>query len=241
MTCDLARSILSVYVDGDLPSEEKQEFELHLKKCEGCRSALEGIREILLAAGTLRAVEPSAGFDRSLFLRLREERRKKKPGVLLPGRLTSLRHPSLAWGLAGLGLVMLSGLGYLRLAQRPPTPGSMVRAGGAAEPPPRVSALVRGEPGLNKRPEVGLTSRRPKPKLLRGPVETEPIQVAQTGNDSMRTQVQEVTAVPEQEFPTVEYVLRRTDLSVDSETGRQVRYVLPAHTASSRYVSVGPY
>ncbi len=44
MTCDFANGLSDLYLYGELPSQQEEEFEQHLHGCSACQQGLEGRR-----------------------------------------------------------------------------------------------------------------------------------------------------------------------------------------------------
>jgi anti-sigma factor RsiW len=59
MTCDQAQQHLNDFIDGLLPAEERSRIESHLADCEGCRTELAELRDLLdTAAGLATGITP---------------------------------------------------------------------------------------------------------------------------------------------------------------------------------------
>ncbi len=59
-TCDLIRERFSLYIEGELESDEISTVENHLETCSECREILDSLRGILEISGTLAGLEPPA-------------------------------------------------------------------------------------------------------------------------------------------------------------------------------------
>lgn len=60
MNCDTARSLMSEWIDDELPERRRREVESHLAECTDCRDAEAELRELLARVAALpRAVEPA--------------------------------------------------------------------------------------------------------------------------------------------------------------------------------------
>ena len=85
MTCELARSRLSLFLYGELSFDEEEALQQHLESCEGCRHALER-EKVWHEAVDLHATEPPANllaqFRQDLRARLAEERRPHRTFAL---------------------------------------------------------------------------------------------------------------------------------------------------------------
>jgi anti-sigma factor RsiW len=62
LTCQELVEIVSDYLEGALPPNERERFEAHLEICEGCRRYLDQMRTTILLAGRLneKALDPGA-------------------------------------------------------------------------------------------------------------------------------------------------------------------------------------
>ncbi len=62
LTCREIVELVTDYVEGRMPPEERTRFEQHLAECGGCRTYLEQIRQTIAAAGAVREekLEPGA-------------------------------------------------------------------------------------------------------------------------------------------------------------------------------------
>jgi predicted anti-sigma-YlaC factor YlaD len=62
LTCRELVELVTAYLEGELPLEERTLFELHLGYCDGCRAYLRQMRQVLESAGKLteESVSPEA-------------------------------------------------------------------------------------------------------------------------------------------------------------------------------------
>jgi anti-sigma factor RsiW len=62
LTCQELVEIVSDYLKGALPPDERERFEAHLEICEGCRRYLDQMRTTILVMGRLneKDLDPSA-------------------------------------------------------------------------------------------------------------------------------------------------------------------------------------
>jgi anti-sigma factor RsiW len=56
MTCREVVELVTEYLEGGLPDEERWRFEAHLHRCEACVRYLEQIRQTVRLVGRLRAL-----------------------------------------------------------------------------------------------------------------------------------------------------------------------------------------
>lgn len=128
---------LSEYLDGDLAGAERAALEAHLEACDACRTVLEELRAVVVAAGALRdrpprndlwpAVAARIGADvpRTAVIDLPARRRG-----LVRGR-PAVPRPLLA---AGLALLLLSGAAvWLAVSGGALSPGEPAHAAGDAD------------------------------------------------------------------------------------------------------------
>ena len=54
--CGEIIELMSLYIDGELDSETKREFEEHIETCESCRSELYELKEIVDVLGEVEEV-----------------------------------------------------------------------------------------------------------------------------------------------------------------------------------------
>jgi len=74
--CGEIIELMSLYIDGELDSETKREFEEHIETCESCRSELYELKEIVDVLGEVEEVELPSGFKEQLHENLWRKRRK---------------------------------------------------------------------------------------------------------------------------------------------------------------------
>jgi predicted anti-sigma-YlaC factor YlaD len=53
LTCQELVEIVSDYLEGALPEEDRERFDAHLEDCEGCRRYLDQMRATIRVVGTL--------------------------------------------------------------------------------------------------------------------------------------------------------------------------------------------
>jgi anti-sigma factor RsiW len=74
MTCSRMEHDGMRYLDGEMPPEERLEFEEHLKQCEACRRSFESFRELQSLTGRVRMKDQTDEFwdhyRKSLYRRL---------------------------------------------------------------------------------------------------------------------------------------------------------------------------
>jgi hypothetical protein len=130
MTCAQYRDAIQELVDGTLGPIRRAELQLHLDRCDACRSLLEDLQRIHRLADSLEPLTPPDGVWLQVAGRLRQEGR-----VQAPARLASAgRHRHVVLALAA-GLVVAVGASLLALLPflrtEPPaaeTPGAATQA-----------------------------------------------------------------------------------------------------------------
>jgi hypothetical protein len=81
MTCKGINNLLSAYLDGLLPREEKMRVEEHLKSCSLCSQDFAGLKKTVDLLQNLPEVEPPPFFEQRIMAAIREEG-KQKDGIL---------------------------------------------------------------------------------------------------------------------------------------------------------------
>lgn len=71
LTCQELVELVTAYIEGALPPEERVRFEAHLAGCRGCTSYLEQMRQTIRLLGTLAemSIAPQARDDLLLAFR----------------------------------------------------------------------------------------------------------------------------------------------------------------------------
>jgi anti-sigma factor RsiW len=67
LSCQEVVELVTDYVEGVLPDEERGRFEEHLRGCEGCRQYVEQMRTTIRLTGELGPRDMSAAAERSLL------------------------------------------------------------------------------------------------------------------------------------------------------------------------------
>ena len=67
MTCKELVEVITDYLEGALPAEDRARFERHLGKCEGCHAYLDQMRETIRALGHLPPESLSPEAERALL------------------------------------------------------------------------------------------------------------------------------------------------------------------------------
>lgn len=61
MTCQELVEIVTEYLEGTLPHDDRERFDAHLQSCEGCRRYLDQMRTTIHLMGTLTEDELDPG------------------------------------------------------------------------------------------------------------------------------------------------------------------------------------
>jgi predicted anti-sigma-YlaC factor YlaD len=71
LTCQELVEIVSDYLEGALPEEDRERFDAHLQECEGCRRYLDQMRTTIRVVGTLTedVLDPNARDELLLVFR----------------------------------------------------------------------------------------------------------------------------------------------------------------------------
>lgn len=91
MSCDQDRNLLAAYLDGEVPSEQANALEQHLRTCAGCTAEVVGMmsaRRAMRAAKT--RFTPSAQFRQKIQSQVAPKRRSFRAFGLLPVALAAL-------------------------------------------------------------------------------------------------------------------------------------------------------
>jgi hypothetical protein len=78
MNCGDLKILLPGYLDGDLPQDEKNAVEEHLKTCRQCVRELEGLKKAAVLIRSLDEVEPPPFFSKKIMARVKAEQRPKR-------------------------------------------------------------------------------------------------------------------------------------------------------------------
>ena len=103
MECSQVLSLLSRYLDGDLPREVGRLVEEHLSGCTGCSSHMEELVEAVRALNSLERIAAPQGFLSRVHERIEEPSRVQR----LLRRLFSPLHIKLPLEAVGLGIAVL--------------------------------------------------------------------------------------------------------------------------------------
>jgi anti-sigma factor RsiW len=67
LSCQEFVELVTDYLEGALPEEERLRFEEHISRCDGCTAYLEQIRQTVAVAGRLTADALSPAAERELL------------------------------------------------------------------------------------------------------------------------------------------------------------------------------
>ncbi|MEN2984700.1 MAG: zf-HC2 domain-containing protein [Dictyoglomaceae bacterium] len=78
MKCKEAKRLISLYIDGEIPSDKRFELEEHLSNCFYCKRELEELRFIIREIHKLPKVKSSLNFVDGLWYRYQEEKTRQR-------------------------------------------------------------------------------------------------------------------------------------------------------------------
>ncbi len=96
MRCEEARTLLDLYLDGELPQELADRLDRHLLRCAGCAGEIRTLEQTLtLLRGAVESAEATPGFRERAAARLQDRlashlRPSARPA---PGRQWALPFP----------------------------------------------------------------------------------------------------------------------------------------------------
>lgn len=82
MKCDLARNLMSSYIDRELSDLDKSIFEKHIQICKQCKEEYELLLEIVTSCNNIEEVELPSDFHERLHSKLVQEKKSAKNRVL---------------------------------------------------------------------------------------------------------------------------------------------------------------
>lgn len=143
---------LSDYIDGDVTGEERRAIEAHLAACDECAGALDDLRRIVAAAGTLEDRAPEADLWPGIAARIGADR--PAPEVVpIESRRVSRRWISLSLpqaAAAAIAFLLIGAAGVWLSLERGPATGPApvtVAASGQSDGAARVTPVSTGYPG----------------------------------------------------------------------------------------------
>jgi len=70
ITCEEVRRELSNYLDGEVNADLRRRIEDHVARCPGCKAVYDGVRNVIILAGTGEVFALPSGFGQRLRQRL---------------------------------------------------------------------------------------------------------------------------------------------------------------------------
>jgi anti-sigma factor RsiW len=67
MVCKELVEVITEYLEGTMPAQDRARFERHLAECDGCQAYLDQMRETIAALGSLPAESISPEMERRLL------------------------------------------------------------------------------------------------------------------------------------------------------------------------------
>ena len=115
MSCDLARTNLHGYLDGELDATRAAEFERHLETCRECNAALN-------AGEALRSAMQHGGLYERAPVALRQKIRADIQAATKADSRAHAAPPSWRWLAVAATILLVAGLGWLALPYHPGGP-----------------------------------------------------------------------------------------------------------------------
>jgi putative zinc finger protein len=72
ITCEDVRRELSNYFDDEVTLDLRLRIDEHVRSCHGCKALYDGVRNVLMLAGSGEIIELPRGFSLRLFQRLQD-------------------------------------------------------------------------------------------------------------------------------------------------------------------------
>lgn len=72
LSCQEVVELVTDYLEGALPADERRRFEEHLGTCDGCRRYLDQMRATMCVTGELRPADLSAEAEQALLEAFRD-------------------------------------------------------------------------------------------------------------------------------------------------------------------------
>ena len=79
MICKELVEVITEYLEGTMPAEDRARFERHLAECDGCHAYLDQMRETIAALGSLPPESISPEMERGLLDAFRDWREGASP------------------------------------------------------------------------------------------------------------------------------------------------------------------
>lgn len=98
-------TLLSAYLDGELPESRADEVRRHLASCSRCRKAFESLAQTDALVQKFDSIEPSTDFDRTFWQKVEAIEEQKEQRHWFRYLFRGWR-PVLAGGLAGLAVAV---------------------------------------------------------------------------------------------------------------------------------------
>lgn len=108
MKCKQAGEMISQYLDGEMNSDEKEAFALHIRDCAACRVKLEETRTVHKMFANAERFSAPFGFSTRVLANL-EEKESTWPRILPSFKSFFLRSAEVAFALAVITIGLVSG------------------------------------------------------------------------------------------------------------------------------------
>ncbi len=100
MNCSNFRRLVSAYCDAELPAERRAAVRRHLQSCEGCRSLLDGFKDLAVLAAKWADVQPPASLWHALAPKLKAAATEARLEDLRTARAGGVGRPAPSAGAA---------------------------------------------------------------------------------------------------------------------------------------------
>lgn len=158
MNCEVARNLMSLYIDKGLNDIEKIDFEEHISNCAECKNEYELLLEIVLQCNDMDEVELPQEFEKELHQKLVEAQKISNKGSIKG--FIKRANWKIASGIAAATIVLAVGLGTglnnmasKDIAPQAPmsAPEEFAEGGyGAAGAPPNVGVVTTNQEAKSK-------------------------------------------------------------------------------------------
>ena len=81
MNCEQAKSLLSEYIDGELPAAEDTAVKKHLARCEACRAEFEALERTVALVRSLPRAEAPEGLERDIKVALDRRAARRRSAI----------------------------------------------------------------------------------------------------------------------------------------------------------------
>ena len=122
MECDVCRSKLLEYLDGDLTEGMQAELGAHLGRCGSCRDEVQALQETLALIARMPAPEPPEAFWQQYLREIRQRAAPARPANRLRNWLATLSLRPIPALAAAITIIVAVFLAWSSSPERPPLP-----------------------------------------------------------------------------------------------------------------------